>query len=84
MLSRCRGGFTVSVLNQYRNNEEQYEDNKGKNYTSNALPNEPLRSLRLFVNMRASFCSLDETHEPPNRHRESTGRMLGCAFAICS
>ena len=30
MLSRCIGCFTGSVLNQYRNNEEQYEDNKGK------------------------------------------------------
>ena len=33
---------------------------------------------------RAYFCSLDETHEPPNGYRESTGRMLGCACAILS
>ena len=30
----------------------------------------------------APFCSFDETHEPPNGHRESIGRMLGCAFAL--
>ena len=46
--------------------------------------NEPTDATAAQCARAHSFCSLGETHEPPNGYRESTGRMLGCACAILS
>ena len=45
---------------------------------SNSLQTEPQHSLHPFVKYgvvhgRASFCSLNETQEPPNGYHENTG-----------